>query len=311
MKRFERFERFGLSSRGWVSKNINLITNVGVGLITVTVVTGLFTYIIVPHREDAVRSATIAELDINAQARVTVYRVKADKSLTKYTEITQELFNDIFIAEEVPQQFATLNPVIDPSLAIGKIPVSDLRAGDQLSTDELVQQEEWFDDYDRLKEYDIYNTVGGQIAAGNIVDVVVNYGDGNYDVVMAKKKIKFLRYDGMTTAVGANEVGAPVSIQSGASSVMVFDVDETEYADLEVAKKKGKFEVRIYLDESQPASDVTFQNPNRRHSNPIPKDEPQTTATPNAATNAETTDQTDLPVSGYQIQDPATTETNQ
>src|SRR5690606_19539751 len=121
-------------------------------------------------------------------------------------------------------------------------------------------RENWYEDYDRMKEYSIYNTVAGQVAAGNIVDVIVNYDDGTYDVVLAKKKIKNIRYQGSVAHDGT------LTLESGttAAATVVFDVDEVEYSDLEASRQKGRFEVRIYLDEDQPASAVTFQNPNRK-----------------------------------------------
>ncbi|MEO2202150.1 hypothetical protein ABGV42_00145 [Paenibacillus pabuli] len=297
-----KIKRFGVTSMSWVSKNMPIVINCAVGLVVLTTTSLIYTYAVIPHNEKKVREATIQELDINSQQRIPVLQLKAGMQLNKYVQITREDLANYFEVVQVPAQFAVTNPVSDTNSVVGKITTRNFQEHDQVSLADFVAKDDWFGQYDRLKEFDIYNSVAGTVASGNIVDVVVDYGDGSYDVVMAKKKINSIKFRG---AVGADgTIGLDNNVT--ASSSMVFEVDETEYGNMKEAMKKGKLEVRIYLDETQKASPITFKNPNLRHTTPAddsmvePSSDKDATAKTDETTDSAETDTTS-PASGYQI----------
>lgn len=246
-------------------KNLDRQAVVRVGAIvgvTMLVIGSIYQFVVLPSSNARVRQQTIAEVDVNAMPKVSVAVLKPEAKIAKYTMFTDEIVQKDIQVMQVPLDFAINNPMADPSLLVGKVTTVDLIGNSQISMDQLTDQTDWFGKFDRLKEYSITNTVGGQAQVGNIVDVIVDYGNGNYDVVVAKKKIVNIKPLGATAPVNTTNANGQPQQALGDNNQMVFSVDEAEFANLELAKTMGELKIRLYVDEGQEPSDVTFKASN-------------------------------------------------
>lgn len=185
------------------------------------------------------------EIDINAMPKKLVAVVTDPQGIAKYTEITQEIIDQKIIMTEIPIKFIPNGAVNNIQDILGKITKEELRLGEQLIIDNFSKEEKWFDDFERLKEFSIISTVANELKSGNIVDILVVYGNGDYDVVVSKVKIK-------------NLVEGKIEDNSDIYAQIVIPVNETQIRNLIAADKLGDLTVRIYLDESQKASKETF-----------------------------------------------------
>lgn len=153
------------------------------------------------------------------------------------------------------------------------VALEDLRYGEQISLGSINKDKKQFEDYDRMKEYPIRSIVAGEVKTGNYVDVVVSYNNGDYDVVVAKKKVlKLIETDVDPSKTQTqqepqknNTIGAAPSQEPNKPQTtqlkeytMIISVNEEQYRDMELAKQIGSLETRLYFDESQPPSKTTF-----------------------------------------------------
>lgn len=185
------------------------------------------------------------EIDINAMPKELVAVVIDPEGIPKYTEITQEIIEQKIMMTEIPVKFIPNEAVKSIDSIRGKITKEELRLGEQLVMDSFSKEEKWFDEFERLKEFSIISTVASELKSGNIVDILVIYGNGDYDVVVSKVKIKKL-------------IEGQVVDNSSCKAQIVIPVNEVQIRDLIAADQLGDFDVRIYLDESQKASEKTF-----------------------------------------------------
>lgn len=186
------------------------------------------------------------EIDINAMPKELVAVVIDPEGIPKYTEITQEIIDQKIIMTEIPIKFIPHGVVNSIEAIRGKITKEELRYGEQLVMDNFSKEEKWFNELERLKEFAIMSTVANELKSGNIIDILVIYGNGDYDVVVSKVKIKKL-------VEGKSEDNPNSNAQ------IVIPVDEDQLRNLIAADQLGDFDVRIYLDESQQASNETFK----------------------------------------------------
>lgn len=237
----------------WDSKKTSILIS---AIASIGAMILLYQAVIIPKVEDDVRAETVQEVDLNAQPTVSVVTVKPGMSIDKYTLLTQELVDAKLEVKQVPETMAIADSVMDTSMVVGMITSTKLIENSQLSNQLLADQNDWFGDYDRLREYEIDNTVAGIAQVGNLVDIVIEYGNGDYDVVASKKKIVGTK--GTINATNApTDPAAPVA-NVQANNTMVFSVDEVEYANLTLAKEIGTLAIRLYNDEEQATSKVTF-----------------------------------------------------
>lgn len=201
--------------------------------------------IVIPRVSRQVEQTVREKVDVNAMPRKKVVVVSDKNGISKYTVLTDEIANGKLKLVDVPVEFAAEGSAIDIDMVRGKITKEDLRYGEQVSMDSLSVDKKWFGDYDRLKEYEVKSIVAGEVKSGNIVDIAVSYGNGRYDVVVPKVKVRKLIKE---TDKEKNEDRYTV----------IISVDEVMYRDLELAKKLGNLVTRLYLDESQPPSKKTF-----------------------------------------------------
>ncbi|MTI48734.1 SAF domain-containing protein [Sporosalibacterium faouarense] len=187
------------------------------------------------------------EVDINSMPKTSVAMMIGNKDIDKYTEISKEIIDTQMKLVEVPNDFVPKGAVTDLNMILGKICKEPLRAGEQLVLESFSEDEKWFGEFQRLKEFTIRSTVADTLESGNIIDVLVIYGNGDYDVVFPKVKIKKL-----------SEKKADIETQEDDKVQIVIPVDEIGIRDLVAAEKLGELDVRIYLDESQSTSVKTF-----------------------------------------------------
>lgn len=199
--------------------------------------------IIIPEKVRQTEIKVRREIDEKAMPRKKVAVVTGKEGIAKYTVLTDEVINDNITMMEIPEKYVAQYSVSDIQQMMGKISKEDLRCGEQIVMDSLSTEAKWFEDYDRLKEYKVSGIVAGMLRSGNIIDLIVNYDNGTYDVVIPKIKVQKL---------------IEQEQEKQKEYTLILAVNEEQYRDLELAKKLGNFETRIYLDESQPASVKTF-----------------------------------------------------
>ena len=144
--------------------------------------------------------------------------------------------------------------------------MEDLRQNEQVNKSSLSDEEVWFGRYERIKEYIVKTIVAEEVEEGNLVDLIVNYGDGDYDVVLSKVKVKKLLKGNV---MGSDTETRESSLYRDNEYMVTFGVDEIDYRDLIAAEKlanliaekhetEGYFELRLYIDNDQPPSMKTF-----------------------------------------------------
>jgi len=218
------------------------------------VIAGLIFYynnIVIPNVQQKTELQVRRDIDLNAMPKVKTAIVTGNQGIARYTLITEDIADSCISIVEIPEKYAAKNVVTDKSQLINKVAKEDLRPGEQILNDSLSQDVKWFKDFERLKEFEVYGIVAGEVKSGNIVDILVNYGNGDYDVVVPKIKVHKL-------LEGSGRDGNNSKAHPGESYKIILSVDEDQYRDLEIAKKLGVLETRLYIDESQPTSAKTF-----------------------------------------------------
>ncbi len=238
-------------------------------LIIISVVIYYYNNIVLPRERVATERRVRLEFDDKVMPKKRIAVVTDDNGIPKYTEINDSIINTKIKMIDVPVKYAVKSAVTDIEQIKNKVTKEDLRAGEQISSDSISSEKKWFGDYDRLKEYEVKSIVAGECKAGNIVDIIVNYGNGDYDIVVPKTKIKKIINPNEVNEVKLAGNNTQQQQQQQQQVLQRSDIklpyviiiapqDEEEYRDLELAQKVGKLETRLYLDESQPSSKKTF-----------------------------------------------------
>lgn len=216
-----------------------------------------FTYntIILPKAVEDAQNRLKLQIDENSMPKVKAAVITAASPIAKYTVLTDAVIQSSVKIIEMPEKYAAANHIKDIGSMRGKICKEDLRPGEQIVMDSLSSEEKWFSEQQRLKEYTISGIVAGEVKTGNIVDILVNYNNGTYDVVVPKIKV-YRMLDAVRNDVQKAEQAQAARQQT--QYTLIFAVDEQQYADMELASKLGKLETRLYIDESQPPSVRTF-----------------------------------------------------
>lgn len=208
-----------------------------------------YSNVIIPNACEKVEWQVRKELDENAMPKGKVAVVTGSEGIARYTVLTEEIINKNIKIIEIPVKYIANQTVNDADQLIGKITKENLRVGEQIILNSLSNDKKWFGEFDRLKEYEVDSIVAGEVKSGNIVDIIVNYGNGTYDVVVPKMKIQKLVNQDQISRNGK---------QNEESYTIILSVDEEQYRDLEMANTLGRLETRLYLDESQSESVKTF-----------------------------------------------------
>ncbi|MDP4182244.1 MAG: hypothetical protein Q8942_14290 [Bacillota bacterium] len=186
-----------------------------------------------------------AKVDVAAMPKTRVAVIGDKEGIPRYTLLTDEIINSKVKIIDAPVDFVAGNAAVDLDMIRNKIAKEDLRFGEQIVLDSLSTEQKWFGDFDRLKEFAVHSIVAGEVKPGNIVDLIVNYRNGSYDVVVPKTKVrKIYKSESKDGSVD--------------SYTLIFSLDESNYRDVLLASKLGYLETRLYIDESQKASPKTF-----------------------------------------------------
>ncbi len=221
------------------------------------VISGIIFYynnVAIPGISRDVERKVRMDVDVNSMPKTKAAVVTDKGGISKYTVINDEIINTKIKILDIPVKYTAENAVSDVGLLKGRIAKEDLRYGEQVVQDSLSTEKKWFGEYDRLKEYRVSNIVAGEVKSGNIIDVMVTYNNGEYDVVVPKTKVRKLADEN-----GNSDTKGKVNDEKNPEHTIIIAVDEEQYRDLELAKKIGRLETRLYLDESQPQSARTFK----------------------------------------------------
>ena len=189
-----------------------------------------------------------------------VFMVNNDLGLYSDTMITEDLFTQkTIIAVDVPKIF--LPKDIDGNLVVyteqEKEQMLKNKTSKKLVEGEYILKKAldnspYPDDqqFKRRREYTFTNNVAGEVKTGSLIDVIVNYKNGDYDIVISKIKV-----EKVITGTPTDENTQPVV----GSSIVILAVDEVQFRDMELAQKLGSLDVRVYNDEEQLSSLETFK----------------------------------------------------
>lgn len=235
----------------------------GLFFLTVSLIVFVFYRLVLPNEIQAAESRIRSEIDEKVMQKKKIAVVSAEDGITKYTVLTEEIIAKKIKMVEIPERYCASGAITDLGLLGRKICKEDFVKGEQITLDGISSENKWFGDFDRKKEYEVRSIVAGEVKAGNIIDVVVVYDNGDYDVVVVKTKaLRVINPLEIENKSGGNaqqpSAVNPQTVKGTIYTVVISPRDEMEYRDLEMAKKSGKLETRLYVDESQPASRRTF-----------------------------------------------------
>lgn len=231
-------------------QNQKKILMVVIGLLILSAILFYYHKIKIPRVAMAVETSLREELDVDSMPKESVWVVTKPGGISKYTEITNELMSEYVTLTEMPTQYIVEGTIGEIESIEGMITKFDLSYGQQLLLDQFLTNEDWYGDEERLKEFAVTSLVANEVKAGNIVDVLVHYGDGDYDVVVSKIKVrKIIEHLSKEDDQDQDE---------GENHTIILSVNERQYRDLTLARELGDLETRLYLDLEQLQSEVTF-----------------------------------------------------
>ncbi|GAB6088047.1 CpaB family protein [Alkaliphilus crotonatoxidans] len=201
----------------------------------------------IPRVAMAVEASVREELDEDFMPKELVWVVAKPDGIGKYTEITRELFDEHIVQIEMPTKYIVEGAIKETEAIEGMITKYNLSHGQQLIHDQFLTNEDWYGDDERLKEFTVTSLVANEVKSGNIVDVLVHYGNGDYDVVASKMKVRKI----------IESVNDEFE-QDEKDYTIILSVDEGQYRDLTLAQELGNLETRLYHDKEQTQSIKTF-----------------------------------------------------
>ncbi|MGV8145847.1 MAG: hypothetical protein ACLKAK_03240 [Alkaliphilus sp.] len=222
----------------------------GVACIIIAALIYYYNNIKIPQIKELVENEVRIEIDVMSMPTKKVYVVKSEKGLAKHTEISLEIIEEHFEVLEIPIKFVARNTTSNVEDILGKLSTQNLSHGQQLIGDFFIDPERKHGDSHRLKEYSVFNLVDGNVKTGNIVDIVVDYENGDYDIVVSKIRVRSVSNNTRNTGDAQDEK----------EYIIVLAVDEVQFRDLALAEKLGVLKTRLYIDGDQAESDVTFNH---------------------------------------------------
>ncbi len=251
-------------------KNQNNILVVAISLLIMAIILIYIQFVYLPTKEDEIKN-----LYVGKYREVGVFYVEDEKGIPKGTLINSQLFSQGSISvKKIPYMYlpkssdgkiliyyTESNIDVDSAKTsfeekvMGRMTTRMLSMGEFLSDRSFEEVDlQKVDHYSRQIEIEINNTVGDELKVGRVVDIIVSYGNGDYDTVVVKKTIEKIMGLQQTDANGK-----PIQTAAGDKAKILFSVKESEYRDIEFAKKLGDLQVRMYINpELQVESDITF-----------------------------------------------------
>jgi len=215
--------------------------------------TGVFYYyenVSVPAREKEAVELYKQQVGFEYTTMKPVARMKKNVGIDKYTVIDQAMVDEYVEFVQMPLVVAEAGVIETKEELVNKVTKEEITPGEIILKEALEDNQVWFGDYDRIKDYKIKTNLSGTLKEGMLVDIIVVYANGDYDVVVPKQKVLKL--------VDLAESGPNVDKTKGSFEILVSIPNENDYRDMVLADTMGVFELRRYHDVGQPASEKTF-----------------------------------------------------
>lgn len=209
---------------------------------------GIYSFLVIPSVREQEREHYERALEEELQAAIPVLVYTGEKPLLEGTVLTDLLETEFTVLFYPPSNVRGQVVHNYPSIA-GQQLCYTLAPGQAVSQ-ELLQEASFHQPEEgRLKEFTVSNLVGGHVTVGTLVDVLLRYPDGSYDIVVPYTRI----YD-ILPAKDGTEGFAPDREEYS----IVLAVDEASYRDLHLAQQLGVLDLRLYQKEEQLPSVKTF-----------------------------------------------------
>ncbi len=253
-------------------RNQGVILTVGVSLVIFGIILLYITGVYLPNEKN------ILEQKYQEDYRpINVLTVSENSEIYSDTLITEDLFKQGTITlKEVPIKFLQLDPsggftvytendkgsILNKRtlrrLSKGEFILKNALEGYEELTEEQKQQKD-AQEFKRRAEYILSNNIAGELRTGSLVDIIVDYQNGDYDVVLSKIKIERIIDTSENAQTQTSAEGQEMPVNPSTGTLIILSLDETQYRDMELAKKLGSLRARLYNDESQVASLETFK----------------------------------------------------
>lgn len=213
-----------------------------------SIVAAIYTFVVIPNIKEQERKRYDTALENIEESYVPVMVYEGTSPLPAGT-ILDEKTQDLFIQKRMPA-FCLSQYALDTfSSAEGHALVYGIVPGQQLTADILEEPALFDGESRRIKEFKVSNLVGEKVFPGSLVDILVQYENGQYDIVVPAIRI----YDILT-----EEAGTKYIIDEQGMYTILVGVTEEAYGDLYAAQRKGTLEVRLYPDTGTSFSMKTF-----------------------------------------------------
>lgn len=228
----------------------NIIFKISIFLLSMALVAGVYTFIVVPAVEKEQKEIYEKKIEMEMHTYINVLTYTGDTPLLEDTIITDAVIEH-FKTVQMPIGCVTSDYVSDFEAIKGLQLKYAICNGQQLSYQNFKSFLKDIEGNERLKEFEICSLVAGQAMPGRFADILLRYSDGSTAVVVPKIQIYDIQ----------SQIEKRIEITNGESKMhtVVFAVTEEEYNDLISAGKEGVFDLRIYLNESQPASEKDYR----------------------------------------------------
>lgn len=211
-------------------------------------VAAIYTFLVIPNVKESEKKkyeATLQQIEAS-YVPVLVYEGTAYLPAgTLLDERTQPLFTE----KRMPAFCASENAIREFTQAKGFALSNGIAPGQQLTADLLEEATLVSAESCRIKEFKVGNLVGGKVLPGSYVDLLVQYENGQYDIV-----VPAIRIFDILTKPDSTEY---VTDEAGMYTILV-GVTEEAYGDLYAAQQKGILTVRLYPDPKMEHSVKTF-----------------------------------------------------
>lgn len=227
--------------------NKSILMKITIVLCCMAIVAGMYTFIAIPQIKAQEKKKYDTALSTYKNDYMSVLVYIGNKPLLKGTILTSVISSEFEIVE-INSSCITTPIVSDYSSIEGMEVKYDIVQGQHILNSMVKDYEKSLDKEKTLKDFKVINLVGGYVANGNFVDIIVEYDNGKYDVVIPHIQI----YNILT-----NEEKEYLKDKDGNYTIMVY-LTEEQYRDLRIAEIHGKLDTRLYLTENAIPSIKTF-----------------------------------------------------
>ena len=228
----------------------NIIVRAAAFLLCMALLAGIYTFLVIPSVRKEEKEIYEEMLAAETQGYVTVLTYNGDTPLLSDTIVTEAIASH-FVTVQMPSGCVTSDYVSDFEDICGLQLKYAICRGQQVSYQNFKEFLKDAEGNERLKEFRISSLVAGQAQPGRFADILLSYPDGSTAVVVPKIQIYDIQRDPETN-------GAFIQDENECYTA-VFAVTDEEYRDLVDAGKEGVLDLRIYIDQTQDASQKTYR----------------------------------------------------